>query len=220
MELNVGGTATPAIPWGAVVKPRKQRWTPWPSCLPGHTCILLLLPLFWLLPGPCTVLHRRAVKPVSKQKNFSEMGQLRLKLNVIGNLDSPHFLMVVFIIQNFCRQCAVIHPSSCGIHGKWLTNPSLWPFPASLKQDMGGKTDPLLMVKIFFKFKEAVTLKQSSGNGSLDQFPGVEASLHISRDYNQVRNQSMKIQMSSERKQFFMPGWNQTPWSPSTVLLL
>lgn len=71
---------------------------------------------------------------------------------------------------------------------------------------MGGKTDPLLMVKIFFKFKEAVTLKQSSGNGSLDQFPGVEASLHISRDYNQVRNQSMKIQMSSERKQFFMPG--------------
>lgn len=54
-------------------------------------------------------------------------------------------------------------------------NSSLWPFPASLNQDMGGKTEenPLLVDKISFKFKGTVTLKQYSGNGSLDGFPGV-----------------------------------------------
>lgn len=63
--------------------------------------------------------------------------------------------MVLFRIQTYGWQCAVIHPSSCGIYFKWLrASPSLWPFPASLKQDLGGKADLLLVVKILFKFKE------------------------------------------------------------------
>lgn len=83
---------------------------------------------------------------------------------MFGNLNTPHFLMVVFSIQIYCQQRTVICSSSFGVHLKGLrANPSLWPLPASVKRDLGAKMDPLLVVTIFLRFKETVSLKQDGG---------------------------------------------------------
>lgn len=71
---------------------------------------------------------------------------------MFGNLNTPHFLMVVFSIQIYCQQSTVICSSSFGVHLKWLrAKPVPLAIACQCEMRLGGKNGSSLSGDNFLK---------------------------------------------------------------------